>query len=192
MDNIIKRLDEFNVGDIFCNDKGQKFIYLAYHKEKEEHEIMYISAVADERNIIKINMANPFNSQDLESLTFIDNIYDICNGYKAELEEYCWMGIEYSNYKLLINIKNLNVEYYNLKDEVPHWDVLDEINIDINEDENELYIKLDNVQFKISLNDLNVKILTEYTIAFKDYYNFLLGKNNEFVFDEINQLGIYR
>lgn len=140
--------------------------------------------------ILVKNDNNTFHIYQPDTKEIIYN-YEIKNDFILlasilDLDEYVWMGIEVGYHKILINLISLTVEYYNPSINID-WEYLDS-NFIIEETDDLLLISFPDVMIKINLDTLTCKILDSTTSKFKNYHNYLLGKNEEYVFNEFGEL----
>jgi hypothetical protein len=178
-----KKIRDLEIGDLVFLDFSedlkpiQRFLVL--------NDLIIFDLETKEIEISKLKILEPD-----DDVFCIGNIYNENLQNNLQVKEYEWMGIAYSNIRLLINLTNLNIERFNIG--CDEWEYL---NSDYYHYENNLSSILiidipDKVTFKLDLSNLNLKIREKKSMKFKNYYNFLLGTSDQYVFNADNELEI--
>lgn len=186
---------------------GSKFqtgniIEVSYYTNPESYEafnstvlILKVDTLLD---LIVINLNNydiftirQENIINYNKLCNIDNILPIIRKvFKNTQNKDYWLGIEYTtdtvDIKLLINLVNKTIDYYDSTNN--DWFVLNESYYNILK--NSIVIELDkyDVNFKYNYKTKKVYIKEKGNKKFDIYDKYLLGKENDFVFNEDNEL----
>ena len=100
------------------------------------------------------------------------------------VKTYVWLGMEWKQIKLLVNLKSLTVEIFHCRN--LYWEDLDEDNIKV--EDNIMYIFLLGVTFEIDLDTLKIRYLQTKGLKFRPFNNFILGKEDEYVFNSNNEM----
>jgi len=106
---------------------------------------------------------------------------------KSVKKQYVWLGIEYDLIKVLINLLDGNVEKYNYETE--EWEFLTD---EVEDNGYMMVLTFGEIRFRINLTNLKVQIANPHTLKFRNYNNFLLGLEGEFVFNADNELELIK
>lgn len=166
--------------------------YLVIKKEYDYiilHNLYYSSYSESKSNMLIITKESDYFKDNLfykegNLINILDN-----SSNKETKKVYCWMGIEYNNIKLLVNLSDCVVEKYDYK--IGEWIYYD-TGCCYDENKNILEIIVNDVNFKIDLNKLGVKILTPHQLKYKNFYNYLLAEEGDYVFNFDNELDLIR
>jgi hypothetical protein len=182
----ITDLKNIHLGDVISTKmddslkfKHPKIVINIEYKENENN--LFIVYDIDQKCITIETFTNE------ENIYFIGNILDMVSSFNKEHIPYTWLGIDYLDDKILIDLSNLVIEVYD--NDKHRWIILDESNIGELEEENCIYISYHDNFYLINLIDLTVEYYDE---SIGDYIkltnNISLGRNGEYVFDRNNNL----
>lgn len=129
-----------------------------------------------------------FSNLDIYKLS---NISSLLNSYYQHNVEYRWLGFEYGKYKVLVDLDLLTVEKYDYQED--SWDLINDPELcytSLNSlGQNILNIRLEEkLKFKINLDLLKMTYSNKHSLKEKPFYSFLLGEENDYVFNEENEL----
>ena len=178
-----KKIDEIGIGDIIFTEVNEnnlpicEFIVLDH---KEENTKLKTVFCLEDREIIELNLT------DHNVVYYLGNIYQklsIKELMKNVQKRYVWLGIEYDLVKVLVNLLDGTVEKYN--NETEEWEYLDD---EVEDNGYMMTLTFDVIRFRINLTNLKVQIMNEHTVKFRNYNNYLLGLEGQYVFNEDNEL----
>jgi hypothetical protein len=181
----VKKANEIEIGDIVFIDVDENNLplskFLVLNKDSDlEMTVFYIDEkelkdiVIDNQRLIVYYLGNVSVALSNKELM------------KSVKKRYVWMGIENDLIKVLINLVTGKVEQYSYEEE--DWLEVPEEQI---EDDNYIMIlTFGTIRFKINLNTLKVQIATSHTLRFRNYNNYLLGLEGQYVFNEDNELNL--
>lgn len=177
------KLEELNVKDIFFLDLD------------EENNPYNMYLILDQRNLtnligntvvmnIKTNEIMTFDYESFSSVYYFCSIDDLI---KMKSFHYRWLGFEYGKHKVLIDLLEGSIEKFNYEDN--SWYEMEEKDIKY-ESQTVLVIHCEkNVHFKVDLEKLVMYVSnTKHYFNYNPFYNFLLGGENDYVFDAENNL----
>lgn len=110
--------------------------------------------------------------------------------------EIVWVGIQYNSIKLLINLKSMDIEMYNIVDD--DWYYLEDQFYFLDSENNILEIIFDcfdsnsELKLKLDLSTLECFIKTVNGLEYEKYNNYLVGHENDCLFNEYNQLELIK
>jgi hypothetical protein len=183
-------VDELSVGDIILMDFNKdtnipKYRYIIL-------EVNYPFIVCFNLDINKVEALSKFNECFNSIIYKVDNISHVLSIKALSPKEYCWMGIAYNEIKVLIDL-TFEVDIEIFKPDECEWDTIvreDKVHW-LDDDLNMLEITLDEVAFRVDFRTLNVYYALPNKngeLEFKRYYNYLLGEDGDFLFNEDGEL----
>jgi len=182
----VKKVNEIEIGDIVFTevDENNRPLYKYIVLENIENTIQKNTFCLDEKDMRQI---------DFSENQFVYFLGNICQKLSTKelmknvQKQYVWLGIEYDLIKVLINLLDGNVEKYNYETE--EWEFLSD---EIEDTGYTMILTLGEVRFRINLTNLKVQIANTHTLKFRNYNNFLLGLEGEFVFNADNELELIK
>jgi len=183
----IKKIEEIEIGDIIFTEVDENnrplYKYIVLERMHEYFKTMFVFCLDDKET-------KDLNCKDIKFVYFLGNACQKLSTkelMKNVQKRYVWLGIEYDLIKILVNLLDGNVEKYNYETE--EWDFLSD---EVDDNGYMMVITIDNVRFRINLTNLKVQIANPHTLKFRNYNNFLLGLEGEFVFNAENELELLK
>ena len=181
---------KLNTNDIFFLDfDDNNEPYDPYYVLRTQEPIGLLCLSIRTHQIITLN----YPEEEIDEVYYFENMVNLFNIVRDENKIYRWLGFEYGKHKVLIDLEDLSCEKFDYENDC--W-----IEVDSNDNfshiENNDFLIInceEKVHFKINLNTLNMYVSnTKHYFKYKPFYNFLLGEENDFVFDENNELNLIR
>jgi len=181
----IKKIDELEIGDIIFMEVDENNRPICEYIILENLDDGYKSTFClEEKSMRKLD----FN--DMKFVYFLGNMcqkLSIKELMKNVQKRYVWLGIEYDLIKVLVNLLDGNVEKYNYETE--EWEYL---NDEVEDNGYIMTLTFDSVRFRINLTTLKVQMANSHTLRFRNYNNFLLGLEGDYVFNSENELELIK
>jgi len=188
----VKKIDEIEIGDIIFTDVDENNRPIDVNivlKKIPAYEGFYSRPTIDLFCLDDKEVRNI----DFDGVKFVYFLGNACQ--KLSIKElmknvqkrYVWLGIEYDLIKVLVNLLDGNVEKYNYETE--EWDYISD---EIEDNGYMMTLTFGDVRFRINLTNLKVQIANPHTLKFRNYNNFLLGLEGEFVFNAENELELIK
>jgi len=188
----LKKLEEIEIGDIIFTEVDENNRPLEVSlvvKKHSANEGFYPRPTIDLFCLDDKELRN----LDFDGVKFVYFLGNACQKLSTKelmknvQKRYVWLGIEYDLIKILVNLLDGNVEKYNYETE--EWDFLSD---EVDDNGYMMVITIDDVRFRINLTNLKVQIANPHTLKFRNYNNFLLGLEGEFVFNAENELELLK
>jgi len=187
----IKKIEEIEIGDIIFTevDENNRPLYVNIVLKNNPAEFSYSKPTTtlfciDDKEIRTINF---------EGIQFVYFLGNACQKLSTKelmkdvKKQYAWLGIEYDLIKVLINLLDGNVEKYNYETE--EWEFLTD---EVEDNGYMMVLTFGDIRFRVNLTNLKVQIANPHTLKFRNYNNFLLGLEGEFVFNAENELELIK
>jgi len=178
----VKKIDEIEIGDIIFIevDENNRPIFEFVVLENKPDSKIKNTFCLEEKEIVDLNLT------DHEYVYFLGNMCQKLS--KKELmkgvqKRYVWLGIEYDLIKVLVNLLDGTVEKYNYETE--EWEFLSD---EVEDNGYLMTLTFDVIRFRINLTNLKVQIMNGRTLRFRNYNNYLLGLEGQYVFNAENEL----
>jgi len=188
----IKKINEIEIGDIIFVDvdENNRPLYTSIVLRKNPADYSYSKPTID---LFCLDNKELQEKIDFEGTKFVYFLGNACQKLSTKelmknvQKQYVWLGIEYDLIKILINLLDGNVEKYNYEKE--EWEFLSD---EIEDNGYMMIITIGEIRFRINLTNLKVQMANSHTLKFRNYNNFLLGLEGEFVFNGENELELIK
>lgn len=178
---------KISMHDLVTND----IFFLELDENNEPYEPYYVLRHQELIGLLCLNIRSneilTIEFQD-EEVYYFENMVNLFNNAKDGMfSKYRWLGFEYGKHKVLIDLDDLTIEKYDYEND--DWYEMPSEFIQV-EDNDFLVIQVEEkIYFKVNLNSLTMQVSnTKHYFKYKPFYNFLLGKENDYVFDINNDL----